>query len=75
MSRNSVIDKSTDYLGIVQAKLATEWKLRGVSRYLPDLEVLCLEHIWNTHSATTIPSPRPRPLGGQKNIPMSHLKS
>jgi len=77
MSRNgtSAIYKSTDYLGIVHVKLATERKLRGVSTYLSDLEVLCLEHIWNTHSATMIPSLRPRPLGGQKYIPMSHLES
>jgi len=76
MSRNSTsaIYESTDYLGIVQVKLATKWKLHRVSTYLPDLEALCLERVWNTCSATIIPSPRPRPLGGQKYIPISHLK-
>ena len=69
----SAIYESTDYLRIVQAKLATEWKLCGVSTYLPDLEALCLEHIWNTRSATMIPSLRLRPSGGQKYIPMTFL--
>jgi hypothetical protein len=75
MSRNSTsaIYKSTYYSGIVYAKLATNQKLRGVSTYLPIPEVLCLECIWNTHSATTISSPRLRPSGGQKYIPMSPL--
>jgi hypothetical protein len=34
-----------------------------------------LKHIWNTRSATTISSPRPRPLGGQKYIPVSLVDS
>ena len=77
MSRNgtSAIYESTDYLGIIHVKFATEWKLHGVSTYLSDPEALCLECVWNTRSATTIPIPRPRPSGGQKYIPMSHLKS
>jgi hypothetical protein len=77
MSGNSTsaIYQSTYYLGIVYVKLATERKLCGVSTYLLNPEVLCLECIWNTHSATTISSPRPRPLGGQKYIPMSPLNS
>jgi len=77
MFRNgtSAIYESTDYLGIVQVKLATKQKFHGVSTYLSDLEVLCLECVWNTHSATSFSSPRPRPLGGQKYISMSHLKS
>jgi hypothetical protein len=74
MSRNdtSAIYKSTYYLGIVFTKLATD---HGVSTYLPILEALCLEHVWNTRSATTISSPRPRPLGGHKYISMSPLDS
>jgi hypothetical protein len=56
-------------------KLATERKLRGVSTYLPIPEVLCSKHVWNTHLATTISSPRPRPSGGQKYIPMSPFDS
>ena len=57
------------------AKLATERKLRGVSTYLPIPEALCSKHVWITHSATTISSPRLRPLGGQKYIPMSLFDS
>jgi hypothetical protein len=74
MSRNSTsaIYKSTYYLGIVYVKLATNQKLCGVSTYLPIPEVLCLECIWNTRSATMISSPRLRPSGGQKYIPMIH---
>jgi hypothetical protein len=49
--------------------------LHGVSAYLPNLEALCLECVWNTCSATTISSLRPRPLSGQKYIPMSPLDS
>jgi hypothetical protein len=77
MSRNStpVIYKSTYYLGIVYAKFATKQKLCRVSTYVPNLEVLCLEHIWNTCSATMISSLRPRPSGGQKYISMSPLDS
>ena len=77
MSRNgtSSIYESTCYLGIIYAKLATKRKLRGVSTYLPNTEALCLEHVWNTCSATTISSLRLRPLGGQKYIPMSPLNS
>ena len=77
MSRNgtSAIYESTYYLGIVYAKLATKWKLRGVSTYLPILEVLCLECVQSTHSATTISSPRLRPSEGQKCIPISPLNS
>ena len=77
MSRNgtSSIYKSTCYLGIIYAKLATKQKLRGVSTYLPNSEVLCLERVWNTRLAIMISSPRPRPLGGQKYIPMSPLNS
>jgi hypothetical protein len=77
MFRNgtSAIYKSTYYLGIVYAKLATKWKLCRVSTYLPNPEALCLECIWNTHSATTISSSRLRPLCGQKYIPMSSLDS
>ena len=77
MSRNgtSAIYKSTYYLGIVYVKLATNQKLHVVSTYLPNLEALCLECIWNTHSATMISSPRPRPSGGQKYISMSPLDS
>jgi hypothetical protein len=75
MSRNSTsaIYKSTYYLGIVHVKLATNQKFRGVSIYLPNPEALCLEHIQNTHSATAISSPRLRPSGDQKYIPMSPL--
>ena len=75
MSRNgtSAIYKSTYYLGIVHVKLATNRKLRGVLTYLPNLEVLCLEHIWNTRSVTTISSLRLRPSGDQKYIPMNPL--
>ena len=64
MSRNgtSAIYESTYYLGIVYVKLATEQKLHGVSTYLPNLEALCLKHVWNTLSATKISSPRLRPL-------------
>jgi hypothetical protein len=77
MSRNSTsaIYESTYYLGIVYAKLATEWKLRRVSTYLPNLEVLCLERVKKTNLATTISSQRPRPSGGQKYIPMSQEDS
>ena len=77
MSRNStsVIYKFTYYLGIVYAKLATKQKLCRVSTYLPNLEALCLEHIWNICSATMISIPRPRPSGGQKYIPISPLDS
>ena len=77
MSRNgtSSIYEFTCYLGIIYAKLATERKLRGVSTYLPNSEVLCLERVWNTCWATTISSLRPRPLGGQKYIPTSPLNS
>jgi hypothetical protein len=77
MSRNgtSAIYKSTYYLGIVYAKLATNQKLHGVSTYLPILKALCLEHIWKTCSATTISNRRLRPSGGQKYIPMSPLNS
>ena len=52
MSRNgtSAIYKSTYYLGIVHAKLATNRKLHGVSIYLPNPEALCLEHVPNTSS-------------------------
>jgi hypothetical protein len=77
MSRNGtlVIFEFTSYLRIVYAKLATKWKLRGVSTYLPNLEALCLEHIWNTHSATLISNLSPRPLSGQKYIHMSPLDS
>ena len=71
----SVIYKFKNYLGIVYVKLATKQKLCGVSTYLPKLEALCLEHIWNTHSATTISNPRLRPSDGQKYIPMSPLDS
>jgi hypothetical protein len=51
MSRNgtSSIYKSTCYLGIIYAKLATKRKLRGVSTYLPNSEVLCLEHPFGHH--------------------------
>jgi hypothetical protein len=63
------------YLGIVYAKLATEWKLHGVSTYLLNPEALCLEHVWNTCSATTLSSLRLMPSGGQKYIPMSPLNS
>jgi hypothetical protein len=77
MSRNgtSAIHESTYYLGIVYAELATKWELHRVSTYLPNLEALCLECVWNTHSATMISSSRLRPLGGQKYIPMSPLNS
>jgi hypothetical protein len=77
VSRNntSVIYDFTYYLRIVYVKLATEWKLHGVSTYLPNLEALCSEHIWNTCLAATTSNPRPRPLGGQKYIPMSPLNS
>ena len=70
MSRNSTsaIYKSTYYLGIVHAKLATNWKLRRVLTYLPNPEALCLEHIWNTCSATMISSPRLRPSGDQNTF-------
>ena len=57
------------------AKLATERKLRRVSTYLPIPEALCLKHVWNTRSATTNSSPRPRPSGGQEYIPMSLFDS
>src|SRR6266436_4357019 len=57
------------------AKLATERKLRGVSTYLPILEALCSKRVWNTRSATTISSLRPRPSGGQEYIPMSLFDS
>ena len=57
------------------AKLATERKLRRVSTYLPIPEALCSKHVWNTRSATTISSPRPRPSGGQEYIPMSLFDS
>ena len=75
MSRNSTsaIYKSRYYLGIVHAKLATNQKLCGVSTYLPNPEALCLEHIWNTRSATAISSLRLRPLGDQKYILMNPL--
>jgi len=36
------------YLRIICMKLATEWKLHGVSTYLPNLEALCSKHIQNT---------------------------
>ena len=51
MSGNSTsaIYDSTYYLGIVYVKLATEQKLHGVSTYLPNLEVLCLEHLFGHH--------------------------
>ena len=77
MSRNGTpaIYEFTYYLGIVYVKLATKQKLHGVSTYLPNLEVLCLEHIWNTHLATMISNPRLRPSGGQKYILMSPLDS
>jgi hypothetical protein len=77
MSRNgtSAIYGFTYYLGIVYVKLATKWKLYRVSTYLPNPEVLCLERVWNTCLATTISSPKPRPSGGQKYIPMSPLNS
>ena len=77
MSRNgtSVIYNFTYYLGIVYVKLATERKLWGVSTYLPNLEPLFSEHVWNTHSTTMTFNPRLRPLGGQKYIPMSPLNS
>src|SRR5258705_6813621 len=52
-----------------------ERKFRGVSTYLPDPEALCSKRVRNTRSATTISSPRPRPSGGQKYIPMSPLDS
>jgi hypothetical protein len=54
MSRNgtSVIYDFTYYLGIVYAKLATKWKLHGVSTYLPNLEALCSELVWDTCLAT-----------------------
>jgi hypothetical protein len=73
MSRNgtSAIYESTYYLGIVYAKLAINWKFCGVSTYLPIPEAHCLEHVWNTCLATTIPSLSLRPSGGQKYIPMS----
>jgi hypothetical protein len=73
MFRNdtSAIYKYTYYLGIVYMKLATNQKLRRVSTYLPVLEALCLEHVWNTCLATMISSPRLRPSGGQKYISMS----
>jgi hypothetical protein len=56
VSRNgtSAIYESTYYLGIAYAKLATEQKLHGVSTYLPNPLALCLERVWNTHSATTL---------------------
>ena len=75
MSRNgtSAIYESTYYLEIVHVKLATNRKLHRVSTYLPNPELLCLEHIQNTHSATMISSLRLRPLGDQKYIPMSPL--
>jgi hypothetical protein len=65
MSRNgnSVIYEFTYYLGIVYVKLATKWKLCRVSTYLLNLEVLCLEHVWNTCLATTISNLRLRPSG------------
>jgi hypothetical protein len=68
MSRNgtSAIYKPTYYLGIVYAKLATSRSFVGVSTYHPNLEVLCLERVWNTRSATKISSLRPS--GGQKYI-------
>ena len=74
MSRNGtlVIYEFTYYLGIVYAKLATKWKLCGVSTYLPNLEALC---VWNTCSATAISDLRLRPSGGQKYISMSPLNS
>jgi len=56
-------------------KLATERKLRGVSTYLPIPEALCSKHVWNTRSATTNSSPRPRLSGGQEYIPMSLFDS
>jgi hypothetical protein len=71
----SVIYEFTYHLGIVYAKLATKQKLHGVPTYLPNLEALCLEHVWNTRSATTTSNPRPRPLGGRKYIPMSREDS
>jgi hypothetical protein len=77
MFRNSTsaIYESTYYLGIVYAKLATNQKLCIASTYLPIPEALCLEHIWNTCSATMISSLRPKPLHGQKHISMSPLDS
>ena len=60
----SVIYNFTYYLRIVYAKLVTEWKLCRVSTYLPNLEALCSEHIWNTCSATTTSNLRLRPSGG-----------
>ena len=77
MSRKgtSAIYISMYYLEIVMRSFATERKLCGVSTYLPIPEALCSKHVWNTRSATTISSPRPRPLGGQKYIPMSPLNS
>jgi hypothetical protein len=77
MSKNgtSAVHKSTYYLGIVYMKLATKWKLHIVSTYLPNLEVLCLECVWNTHLATTISGLSMRPSSGQKYIPMSQKDS
>jgi hypothetical protein len=70
-----VLQLFTNYLGIVCVKLATERKLHRVSTYLPNLEALCLECVWNTCLATTNSSPRLRPPGGQKYIPLSPLDS
>jgi hypothetical protein len=68
MSRNgtSVIYNFTYYLGIVYVKLAIEQKFCGASTYLPHLEALCSEHIWNTHLANTTSNLRPRPSDGRK---------
>jgi len=48
MSRNGtsiILHFYTFILKIIAMKLATKQKLRGVSAYLPDSEVLCSEHV------------------------------
>jgi hypothetical protein len=47
MSRNGMaIIYDFIYLNNISTKLATRWKLCGVSTDLPNLEVLCLKHVW-----------------------------
>ena len=40
------------YLKNISTKLATRWKLCGVSTDLPNLEVLCLKHQENVETLT-----------------------
>ena len=77
MSRNgtSIIDDFTYYLRIISTTLATEWKLHGVSTYLPNPEMLYSEHVWNAHSATPTFNLKPRTSSGKKYILVSQNDS